>query len=73
MIELAEEVDKFKDSALGLQDDDLPVDFDAESPIKGARFEGLEVIKEVSEHDLSISMSLQSCPSDLFETRAPSD
>lgn len=49
-----------------MQEDDLPVDFDVDSPIKRERFEGLEVIKEVSEHDLSISMSLQSCASGLF-------
>lgn len=64
--ELAEEVESIKNSVGSLAGGEGGVvDFDEEEDC--GRFEGLEVIREVSEHDLSLTMSVQSLHSQLIE------
>lgn len=55
--------------ANNIQESEDIIDFDEgeDSPIKANKFEGLETIREVSEHDLSMTMSLQSFKSEMLE------
>lgn len=67
---LAKEVENIKNSVgsfAGNRENGSIVDFDEEEDCTKDKFEGLEVIREVSEHDLSITMSMQSLHSELIE------
>lgn len=64
---LAEQVESIRNSvgSLAAGREDGIVDFDEGEDY--AKFEGLETIREVSEHDLSLTMSMQSLHSELIE------
>lgn len=57
-----ESIKKLMNKVSQLEERENIVDFDSEadSPIKNHKYDCLETIKEVSEHDLSMTMSLQS-------------
>lgn len=64
---LAEQVENIRNSvgSLAAGREGGIVDFDEGEDC--AKFEGLETIREVSEHDLSLTMSMQSLHSELIE------